>query len=221
MPAKKRIVSQGAACGVTEQSVLITGATSGIGRATAELLTSQGYRVFGTGRHPTAARLDGFQLLPLDVTMNESVTACVAEVKRQTGGQLDVLINNVGTGILGAAEESSAEQVRQLFEINFFGAVRMTNAVLPMPASPAMTTTRPSVRDSSTAASRAARSSSRSSSSNGAEPNRFRRRRSGPIARRPPAAARGRAGQAHAPAPPSARSRGERGSSAGVRGPRR
>jgi short-subunit dehydrogenase len=56
----------------------------------------------------------------------------VAEVKRQTGEQLDVLINNVGTGILGAAEESSAEQVRQLFEINFFGAVRVTNAVLPL-----------------------------------------------------------------------------------------
>lgn len=132
MPAKKRTLSKGAVDGVTEQSVLITGATAGIGRATAELLTSQGYRVFGTGRHPTAARMDGFQLLPLDVTVNESVAACVAEVKRQTGGQLDVLINNVGTGILGAAEESSAEQVRQLFEVNFFGAVRMTNAVLPM-----------------------------------------------------------------------------------------
>lgn len=114
------------------QSVLITGATSGIGRATAELLTREGYRVFGTGRDPQATRLDGFELLPLEVTSNESVAACVAEVKRQTSEQLDVLINNVGTGILGAAEESSAEQVRQLFEINFFGAVRMTNAVLPM-----------------------------------------------------------------------------------------
>ena len=114
------------------QSVLITGATSGIGRATAALLARQGYRVFGTGRNPPAAQMDGFALLPLEVTSNESVAACVAEVKRQTDGQLDVLINNVGTGILGAAEESSAEQVRQLFEINFFGAVRMTNAVLPM-----------------------------------------------------------------------------------------
>lgn len=118
--------------GVSGQSVLITGATSGIGRATAELLTREGYRVFGTGRHPKAARLDGYTLLPLEITSIESVAACIAEVKSQTNEQLDVLVNNVGTGILGAVEESSAEQVRQLFEINFFGAVRMTNAVLPM-----------------------------------------------------------------------------------------
>ena len=113
-------------------SVLVTGATSGIGRATAELLSQQGYRVFGTGRHPSETQRNGVQLLPLEVTSNESVAACVAEVKRRTNEQLDVLINNVGTGILGAAEESSAEQVRQLFEINFLGAVRMTNAVLPI-----------------------------------------------------------------------------------------
>jgi short-subunit dehydrogenase len=115
-----------------QASVLITGATSGIGRATAELLASEDYRVFGTGRNPPRNSRDGFVLLPLEVTSNESVSACVAEVQRQTGGELDVLINNVGTGILGASEESSAEQVRQLFEINFLGAVRMTNAVLPM-----------------------------------------------------------------------------------------
>jgi NAD(P)-dependent dehydrogenase (short-subunit alcohol dehydrogenase family) len=114
------------------RSVLITGATSGIGRATATLLARKGYRVFGTGRNPSTTQLGGFRLLPLEVTSDKSVAACLAEVKRQTDGRLDVLINNVGTGILGAAEESSAEQVRQLFEINFFGAVRMTNAVLPM-----------------------------------------------------------------------------------------
>lgn len=115
-----------------QASVLITGATSGIGRATAALLSAEGYRVFGTGRNPPRKSRDGFVLLPLEVTSNKSVAACVAEVQRQTGGQLDVLINNVGTGILGAAEESSVEQVRKLFEVNFLGAVRMTNAVLPI-----------------------------------------------------------------------------------------
>src|SRR4051812_6757319 len=111
--------------GVRSESVLITGATSGIGRATAELLAREGYRVFGTGRHPKATRVEGVELLPLEITSNKSVAACVAEVKRRIGEQLDVLINNIGTGILGAAEESSAEQVRELFEINFFGAVRI------------------------------------------------------------------------------------------------
>jgi NAD(P)-dependent dehydrogenase (short-subunit alcohol dehydrogenase family) len=115
-----------------QQSVLITGATAGIGWATAELLASEGYRVFGTGRNPATSRLNDVELLPLEVTSNESVAACIAEVSRRTEGRLDVLINNVGTGILGAAEESSVEQVRDLFDINFFGAVRMTNAVLPM-----------------------------------------------------------------------------------------
>jgi short-subunit dehydrogenase len=113
-------------------SALVTGATSGIGRATAALLVREGYRVFGTSRQPQSDRLDGFELLRLEVTCDVSVAQCVKEVIRRTGERLDVLINNVGTGILGAAEESSAEQVRQLFEVNFFGAVRMTNAVLPM-----------------------------------------------------------------------------------------
>jgi short-subunit dehydrogenase len=111
--------------------VLITGASSGIGRATARHLHEAGYRVFGTSRQPAAETLDGFALLPLEVTSNESVAACVRAVTKRTGGRIDVLLNNVGTGILGASEESSVAQVQQLFDINFFGAVRMTSAVLP------------------------------------------------------------------------------------------
>jgi NAD(P)-dependent dehydrogenase (short-subunit alcohol dehydrogenase family) len=117
----------------TDQSVaIVTGATRGIGRATARLLAANGYRVFGTGRRPSAPSLDGFELVPLDVTRDESAAACVREVAGRTGGRVDVLVNNVGTGILGAAEESSADQVKALFEANVFGAVRMTNAVLPL-----------------------------------------------------------------------------------------
>lgn len=114
------------------QVVLITGATSGIGQATARLLAGRGYRVFGTSRRPAADRVDGYELLPLEVTSDESVRKCVGAVAERTGGRVDVLVNNVGTGILGAAEESSACQVTRLFDVNVFGAVRMTNAVLPL-----------------------------------------------------------------------------------------
>jgi NAD(P)-dependent dehydrogenase (short-subunit alcohol dehydrogenase family) len=111
--------------------VLITGATSGIGQATARLLAAHGYRVIGTSRRPPAPEVDGYELLPLEVTSDESVAACVAGVAARTGGRIDVLMNNVGTGILGAAEESSAGQVQRLFDVNVLGMVRMTNAVLP------------------------------------------------------------------------------------------
>jgi NAD(P)-dependent dehydrogenase (short-subunit alcohol dehydrogenase family) len=110
--------------------VLITGASSGIGRATAIHLADAGFRVFGTSRRPTAD-LPGVEMLELEVTSSESVAKCLETLFSRTEGRLDVLVNNVGTGILAAAEESSVEQVRQLFEINFFGAVRMTNGVLP------------------------------------------------------------------------------------------
>lgn len=115
------------------QSVLITGASAGIGQATAAHLAEAGYRVFGTSRHPSNQGTTplGVEMLQLEVTSNESVRACVEAVYSRTGGRLDVLVNNVGTGILGATEESSIEQVQQLFDINFFGAVRMTNLVLP------------------------------------------------------------------------------------------
>ena len=85
--------------------VLVTGATSGIGKATAELLAAKGYRVFGTSRDPAGKTGNGFELLQLDVTSDESVAACVNAVAERTGGRIDVLHNNAGTGIIGAAEE--------------------------------------------------------------------------------------------------------------------
>ena len=112
------------------QVVLITGASAGIGRATAIHLAEAGYQVFGTSRHPSEGP-PGVEMLQLEVTSDASVAECVANLYERTAGRVDVLINNVGTGILGAAEESSIEQVKTLFDINFFGAVRMTNAVLP------------------------------------------------------------------------------------------
>src|SRR4051812_37422513 len=96
-----------------EQVVLVTGATSGIGMATAELLAARGYRVFGTSRLPGSTT--GFELLPLDVTSDCSVAACVKTVADRTGGRIDVLLNNAGTGIIGAAEEVTAEEADRLF----------------------------------------------------------------------------------------------------------
>src|SRR3954451_9022899 len=107
-PSSQEVDMTEAGEGSDTQVVVITGATSGIGQATARLLSARGYRVFGTSRHPSADRIDGYKLLPLEVTSDESVRACLGTVSEQTGGRVDVLVNNVGTGILGAAEESSA-----------------------------------------------------------------------------------------------------------------
>ncbi|MFJ5363095.1 oxidoreductase [Pectobacterium sp. CHL-2024] len=111
---------------------LITGASSGIGRATAEKLAKAGYRVYGTSRRGTQAGLHAFSLLVMDVTDDESVNATVGELL-QLEGRIDLLVNNAGFGLgPAAAEESSIAQVRALFETNVLGVVRMTNAVLPI-----------------------------------------------------------------------------------------
>ncbi len=112
------------------QVVLVTGATSGIGKATAELLASKGYRVFGTSRRPEGKATSGYELIPLEVASGESVEQCVRNVSERTDGQIDVLVNNAGTGIFGAVEEVSDDEALRLFEINFFGVMRMTRAVL-------------------------------------------------------------------------------------------
>jgi NAD(P)-dependent dehydrogenase (short-subunit alcohol dehydrogenase family) len=110
--------------------VLLTGASTGLGRATAELLSASGFRVFGTSRAPRPTQALPYALLPLDVRSDESVRACVEMVLSQAG-RIDVLINNAGYGLSGALEEASLAQAQALFETNFFGAVRMINAVLP------------------------------------------------------------------------------------------
>ena len=110
--------------------VLITGASRGIGRATASLLARDGYRVFGTSRSGTPEAGDRFEMLPLDVTSDDSVRACVSSVMSRCG-RIDVLVNNAALALLGAIEEVSIEDARAVFEANFFGLARMTNAVLP------------------------------------------------------------------------------------------
>lgn len=110
---------------------LVTGASSGIGEATARRLAAAGYTVYGTSRRGVTAVSQTFEMLPLDVTSDASVQALVSEVMRREG-RIDVLVNNAGFGVAPAgAEESSIDQARAIFETNFFGLVRMTRAVLP------------------------------------------------------------------------------------------
>ena len=110
---------------------LVTGASSGIGEATAERLAKAGYKVYGTSRRGAQADQRTFEMLPLDVTSDESVEAAVKEVLR-LHGRIDLLVNNAGFGVApAAAEESSIDQARAIFDTNFFGIIRMTRAVLP------------------------------------------------------------------------------------------
>ncbi|KVE91643.1 oxidoreductase [Burkholderia vietnamiensis] len=109
---------------------IVTGASSGIGRATALALGQAGYRVFGTSRKAYPASADGITMLACDVTDDDSVRNMVTEVVG-AAGRIDLLVNNAGIGLFGAAEESSAAQARALFDVNVFGVLRVTNAVLP------------------------------------------------------------------------------------------
>ena len=121
------------------QTVLITGASSGFGRDTAETLAAVGYKVFAgvrdiAGRNRAVAdalRLKGIEPLALDVTSDASVDAAVATLRAKSGGKLDVVINNAGVASAGVSESFTPEQLRSLFEVNVFGIQRVLRAVLP------------------------------------------------------------------------------------------
>src|SRR5437870_3088501 len=116
---------------VNTRTALVTGASSGIGEATAQRLALAGYTVYGTSRKPAASDTRLFRMLALDVTSDASVEAAVDEVIRREG-RIDLLVNNAGFGVApGGAEESSIDQARSIFETNFFGLIRMTRAVVP------------------------------------------------------------------------------------------
>ena len=110
---------------------LVTGASSGIGKASAEWLATAGYKVYGTSRRALKPGQRSFEMLNLDVTSDASVEAVVSEVMRLEG-RIDLLVNNAGFSTAPAgAEESSIEQAQSIFDTNFFGIIRMTRAVLP------------------------------------------------------------------------------------------
>lgn len=111
---------------------LVTGASTGIGRAVAAALAAAGFDVVGTSRDASKAdALAGVTFIDLDVASDASVATAVASVLA-SHGRIDVLVNNAGLGSAGAAEESSVEQAQHLFDVNVFGVMRLTNAVLPM-----------------------------------------------------------------------------------------
>jgi NAD(P)-dependent dehydrogenase (short-subunit alcohol dehydrogenase family) len=111
------------------QAILVTGTSSGFGRAIAAGLARDGHRVFATTRG-TGTAVPGATHVTLDVTDEASVTRCVAAVV-DAAGRIDVLINNAGLGIAGSLEDTSEDEAHAQFDTNFFGLHRMCRAVLP------------------------------------------------------------------------------------------
>ncbi|WP_031425349.1 SDR family oxidoreductase [Flavimarina sp. Hel_I_48] len=111
--------------------VLITGASSGIGKAIAEHLAKNKYRVYGTSRNPKAEESNGVRFLPLDVTRPESITNAVNELLIREK-RIDFLINNAGKGISGPLEEIPESEIKSIFETNYFGPINLIKAVLPI-----------------------------------------------------------------------------------------
>lgn len=115
------------------RTILITGCSSGIGRATAVHLAGRGHRVYATARRPESIAdlvAQGCETLALDVTDAESMRAALAEIGA-AGHTVEALVNNAGYGLHGAFEETSIDDVRAQFETNVFGAVALTQMVLP------------------------------------------------------------------------------------------
>ena len=111
---------------------LVTGVSSGIGFATARELIRQGFLTFGTIREQSKVEnpLPGLEMVRLDVRDDESVKAAVTEVVDRAW-RIDALVNNAGAGLFGSLEETSISEAKELFETNFFGVMRMSQAVLP------------------------------------------------------------------------------------------
>ncbi|WP_438964638.1 SDR family oxidoreductase [Winogradskyella sp.] len=110
--------------------VLITGGSSGIGKAIGEFLIKKGFNVYGTSRNPSSYKESKFPLVALDVTHSQSITNCIDEVLSHTS-KIDVLINNAGAGITGPIEEIPEDEIKRNFETNLFGPINVIKAVLP------------------------------------------------------------------------------------------
>jgi NAD(P)-dependent dehydrogenase (short-subunit alcohol dehydrogenase family) len=117
------------------KTVLVTGASSGIGAAAASLFAEKGYTVYGASRRGIVPRTSGEtaqepRALSMDLTNDDSVTAGIAEILRREG-RLDLLVHAAGNGLAGPLEVSTAEDARRQMDVNYFGALRLLNAALP------------------------------------------------------------------------------------------
>ncbi|MCK8498880.1 SDR family oxidoreductase [Myxococcus fulvus] len=110
--------------------VLVTGASSGIGEACAELLSVRKHVVYGTSRRPPRTQSVGYRMLALDVTQEDSVRRAVAELLEREG-RLDVVVNNAGHALAGALEDTSVEEAWRQLDTNVLGVLRVCKAVLP------------------------------------------------------------------------------------------
>jgi len=118
---------------MTKPSVLVTGASSGIGAATANLLLDRGWRVFAAARRlePMAAlEAQGAELFQLDLSNNQSRSALATELQSRVGA-LDALVNNAGFGEVGPLETMELERARAIFEVNVFGLMGLTQLLVP------------------------------------------------------------------------------------------
>ncbi len=109
--------------------VLITGASSGIGLATAKLAAAAGHVVYGTSR--SIKSVEGIRMLKMDVCQDSEVDAGIGQIMREQG-RLDVLIGNAGSGIAGSVEDTGIDEAKSQFEVNYFGALRVLCKVLPI-----------------------------------------------------------------------------------------
>lgn len=110
--------------------ILITGGSSGIGKAVGEFLQEKGFTVYGTSRNPENVQNSKLKLVALDVRNSNSIKSCIEEVIRLEG-RIDVLINNAGVGITGPLEEIPMDEIKNNFDTNLFGPIELMKAVLP------------------------------------------------------------------------------------------
>src|SRR5690625_2289541 len=111
--------------------VLITGASSGIGKSIGEYLHQKDYKVYGSSRNPSQKELNGINFVKIDVTKPDTIAAAVKSIFEKEQ-RIDFLINNAGKGITGPLEEIPDEEILNVFEVNYLGVLRVTKEVLPI-----------------------------------------------------------------------------------------